>query len=251
MGGDKRSGEKHQADTSKEAVDSDECHGNTANDTSAAVSHTTGLLENILSFLPMNGLLVAQMVCVRWRNVINQVKQFKQRLFLEPSVPRVAWTWTTKNRYVADLRRLDVVPEPSHATATNDKISIRAALHPLVTFTWTRKKFNILPFATATNFTVRDQANWRHKSGLWRQFFGMQLPAPSVSAQYYVSAGEGQVYNPDYFSFDSDEGVTLGDLVDCRFELEAEGQTVDWVVAGSLRIAELAGPMRRPKRRMS
>ncbi|TKA62515.1 hypothetical protein B0A55_11714 [Friedmanniomyces simplex] len=203
---------------------------------SAAVFHTTGLLENILGFLPVKKLLVAQLLCVKWRNVVNQVEHFKERLSFEPSVPRAAWTWTTKNGLVADLRRLDVVPEPSHATATEDKISIQASLHLLVTFTWTRKNFNILQFAPATNFTFRDQANWRHKSGSWRLMLVTQPPALSISAEYYVSAGEGQLYNPDYFSFDCDESVTVGDLVDCGFELEAE---------------ELVRPMRRLKRRRS
>ncbi|KAK5698171.1 hypothetical protein LTR97_007132 [Elasticomyces elasticus] len=83
---------------------------------SNAVFQTTELLENILYFLPLKGLLIAQMVCSKWRDVITQVEHFRQALFLEPAVPKAAWKWTMLRgncHTLAGLRRIAELAGPT------------------------------------------------------------------------------------------------------------------------------------------
>ncbi|KAK5680409.1 hypothetical protein LTS10_007337 [Elasticomyces elasticus] len=195
-----------------------------------AVFQTTELLENILYFLPLKGLVVAQMVCSKWRDVITQGKDFKQALFLEPITPKAAWMWTMQYGYCHTLERLDIVPALTSAINFEDGIALQASLHPLLKFTEIRDKFDKLQSACGESFTFADDARWRRRPGSWRNMFITQPPALSVSGE--LCSGDrgkgGEQWKCNYYDLESPSGVTLVDLIDHGRKLEAEGKKVNW-----------------------
>ncbi|KAK4956560.1 hypothetical protein LTR10_006087 [Elasticomyces elasticus] len=197
---------------------------------SNAVFQTTELLENILYFLQLKGLLIAQMVCSKWRDVITQVEHFRQALFLEPAVPKAAWKWTMLRGNCHTLERLDIVPPLTSARKFEDGISLQASLHPLLKFTETRDEFDKLQSAGGDIFTFAADARWRKKPGSWRHMFITQPPALSVYGELFSGDPDtgGQQWKCTQYDFEDPNGVTLGDLVDHGRKLEAEGKKVNW-----------------------
>ncbi|KAK5722136.1 hypothetical protein LTR17_014409 [Elasticomyces elasticus] len=195
-----------------------------------AVFQTTELLENILYFLPLKGLAVAQMVCNKWRDVITQVEHFRQALFVEPAMPKAAWKWTMLRGNCHTLERLGVVPPLASATRFEDGISLQASLHPLLKFTEIRDDFDKLQSANGDIFTFADDARWRNKPGSWRNMFITQPPALSVYGELCSGdRGEGgEQWKCNYYDLYSPTGLTMGHLVDHGLMLEAEGRKVNW-----------------------
>ncbi|KAK1067927.1 hypothetical protein LTR74_006019 [Friedmanniomyces endolithicus] len=242
MGGRKRSGEELGARTDKKPKPKMPSIATSTRMTRAktqfirranvmsAVFNTTELVENILRFLPVKGLVVAQMVCVKWRNVIEQVAYFKQLMFLAPSAPRAAWEWTMIGGEVHTIERLDVVPPLISATKFADMITIQAEMHPLLTFEYIYDVDDTLQLAAGTSFLFRNAGNWRHKPGSWRNMFVTQPPALTVEAEYDIGHRDAHQcrYHNGWHTFESANGVTLGDLVDHGVKLEADGIEVGW-----------------------
>ncbi|KAK0842721.1 hypothetical protein LTS02_016369 [Friedmanniomyces endolithicus] len=242
MGGRKRSGEDLGARTDKKRKSKMPSQATSTRMTRAktqfirranvmsAVFNTTELVENILRFLPVKGLVDAQMVCVKWRNVIEQVAYFKQLMFLEPSAPRAAWRWTMMGGEVFTIQRLAVVPELAGAARFAQGVTVQAKMLPLLTFEHLNEKDNPLQLAPGVVFEFRQAAKWRHNPGSWRQMFVTQPPALTVQAEYDIGpAVAGRCpYHSGWHIFESETGVTLGDIVDYGAKLEADGMEVDW-----------------------
>ncbi|KAK4902735.1 hypothetical protein LTR27_000674 [Elasticomyces elasticus] len=197
-----------------------------------AVFQTTELLENILYFLPLKGLVVAQMVCSKWRDVITQVEHFRQALFLEPAVPKAAWKWTMDSMdcYCHTLEKLDVMPSLSSAAKHPNRIAIQAKLHPFLEFTSLRADLDMLQNASGEIVQFKDDARWRHKAGSWRAMFVTQPPALSITGEY--SSGDGPTGKHSWACHPCDlyspTGLTMAHLVDHGLMLEAEGRKVHW-----------------------
>ncbi|KAK0304776.1 hypothetical protein LTR01_007275 [Friedmanniomyces endolithicus] len=196
----------------------------------SAVFNTTELVENIVRFLPVKSLVVAQMVCVKWRDVIEQVAYFKQLMFLEPTAPKAAWTWTLGEDSVHTIDKLDVVPALTDAADFEDHITVQADMHPLLTSKWVRNEGDALQLAAGTIFRLQKAAKWRHKLGSWRQMLVTQPPALTVEGQFDIGDEDGHrcPYHSGWHTFESATGVTLGDLVDYGIKLEADGMEVNW-----------------------
>ncbi|KAK5718397.1 hypothetical protein LTR15_008124 [Elasticomyces elasticus] len=175
----------------------------TRTSTSNAVFQTTELLENILYFLPLKGLVIAQMA---------------------------AYRWTMLRGHCHTLERLDVVPPLASATRFGDGISLQASLHPLLKFTEVRDDFDKLQSAIGDIFTFADDARWRNKPGSWRNMFITQPPALSVYGEFCSGDPDtvGHQWKCNHYDLENPSGVTLGDLIDHGQKLEAEGEKVHW-----------------------
>ncbi|KAK3619130.1 hypothetical protein LTR56_024242 [Elasticomyces elasticus] len=189
-----------------------------------AVFQTTELLENILYFLPLKGLAVAQMVCNKWRDVITQVEHFRQALFLEPAMPKAAWKWTMLRGNCHTLERLDMVPELSQARTFEDGLAIQASLHSLMANEKESRQYDMLQDACGTIVVFKDDAVWRTRHGSWRNMFVTQPPVLNMYAEYFsVEPNDCNCHD-----FDNHRGITVGDLIEYGYKLEADGIKVDW-----------------------
>ena len=195
---------------------------------SNAVFLTTELLENILGFLPMRDLLLAQRVCRKWRDVITENTRLQQNLFLEAERPTVAWKWSNAGREY----RLDRLPElPESEPRYEDKVTFTATLNEMLLDGGDQFESSTAECGIGEIFHLRDMACWRHKPGSWRRMFVTQPPATTIFMEWIL--GDYEEWRSGYGSdwvdeFHKADGVTLGDVLDYAQKFDVDGTKVNW-----------------------
>lgn len=169
---------------------------------------TVELAEHILSYLPFQDLVQAELVCRAWRDIIQWSSHTRQGLFLEPTTHHlsVAYRSESKLRKPWQYRSLNIMRYIETYTI--------AVLHPYLEFDSIRERRGL----TAFTFNWEKALSLRPE-GRWKTMFITQPPCRNVKVEYQVGVPNALFTGRTRIS--ESKGVQLGLMVDTIRELLA------------------------------
>lgn len=179
---------------------------------SSRVLLTVELAEQILSYLPFQDLVSAELVCRTWKEIIHWSPYLRQGLFLEPSPHALSMAYQSNTK----------LHKPWQYRSLNIKRYIEtytiAILHPYLERDPSKEGRGKIAFTLDW-----EKALTLNPSGRWRKMYVTQPPCRNVKIEYQV----GIPTNPLYTAFrpagrdrvSDPNGVRLGLIVDKIREL--------------------------------
>lgn len=178
-----------------------------------AVLYTTELLENILEFLPVQDLLLAQRVSQKWKAVINKSKTLQQTLvlFLVPKPPDFLWMLERRHtnptpKWPKRVPCTQTLPDSLPAGIEQLALFQNSQLNPLIFITEEIDIYQRAELSGGTEVQLRKRIHgpaMKYPEASWRKMYIKQPPDRDCSYWGYMDPGDDDDEG-GYMYFDGD-----------------------------------------------